>query len=95
MRIVCTKCTRIVRVKFVLDMMHTRSVAVVTECCRRVYGHIAGRIVDERPKDLTSNDIEPLDRAQLEEQLDTTEGYIKQHQELAEWVRFVLAGDVS
>jgi hypothetical protein len=95
LRIVCTKCMRIVRVKFVLDMMSYRSVAVVTECCTRTYGHIKGRVVEERPKDLTSNDIEPLTRAQLEEQLETTEGYIKQHTELADWVRFVLAGDVA
>jgi aconitase B len=94
LRILCTRCVRIARVHFVLPMLSCQSAAVVTECCTRRYGHIEHDVLSDRPQDLTTNDMKLHDRSMLEEQLVASEGYIAQHQELARWVRFVLAGDV-
>lgn len=72
LRIVCTKCVRIVRIHYQDSDALADSIAVAAECCQRRFGFVAGDALHaaiHQGRDLTTNDIrcvEDLDEYAIE-----------------------------
>jgi hypothetical protein len=69
-----------------------RDVVVVTECCTRRYGYLDFKAIEERPDELTTNDIRPMDGGALESLANDIDCHIADRRAELEAIRWVLAG---
>ncbi len=88
LRIVCTKCVRIVRVLFQSSVQALDGMFVATECCERRFGLITGYAfqLQKRGRDLTVDDIRIDD--DIEEFAKREDEYAEHAVALAKWARW-------
>lgn len=92
LRILCTKCAQGVRVRYARRSAALRDTIVVTECCRRIYGYLDSKALDDRPDDLTTNDIHAIEQPALGSVATDIENHMADQRAELEAIRWVLDG---